>query len=154
MFTLFRKQAIDYFSKEEKEKIRAAIEEAEEKTTGEIRVFVEHFCKHHDAIDRAREVFHSLKMNETINKNAILLYLALQHKRLAIYADEGIYKKVDKGFWEEALHKMQEHFKHENYAAGILDVIQIIGEALAEHFPANGETMKNNLPDELVFGKN
>ena len=89
-----------------------------------------------------------------MHSNAVLLYLALQHKKLAIYADVGIYARVDKGLWDIALHKMQEHFKKENFANGIIDAIKIIGDELAEHFPEDGETMKNSLPDELAFGKN
>jgi len=154
MFSLFRKEAIDYFSKEDKEKIKAAIEAAEKNTSGEIRVFVEHYCKHNDPIHRAKEVFHSLKMNETFNRNAVLLYIAIQHKKMAIYADAGIYVKMDKVFWENALQTMQAHFKRENFAHGILEAIHIIGEALAEHFPIGEGVIKNDLPDDLVFGKN
>src|ERR1017187_7497066 len=153
MFSIFRKKAINYFSVEEKEKIRNAILEAEKNTSGEIRVFVEHFCRHEKAVNRAAEVFHSLKMEQTLNRNATLVYVALQHRKLAIYADSGIYSKVDPTFWDETIHKMQEHFKSEKYAEGIGSAVRIIGEALAHHFPAEGAAVKNDLPDDLVFGK-
>ena len=65
MFSLFRKKANDFFSAEEKEKILSAIQKAEQTTSGEVRVYVENHCRFVDAIDRAAEIFYSLKMDET-----------------------------------------------------------------------------------------
>ena len=152
MFNLFLKKAINYFSDEEKEKIRAAIHDAEKSTTGEVRLFVEHYCKRNQAVERAAEVFHSMKMDETVDHNGVLIYIALSHKRMAIYADAGIYSKVENGFWDELLHKMQGHFKHAKFAEGVIAVIHDIGKKLAEYFP-DGSLQKNEKPDELVFGK-
>jgi len=153
MFTLFPKKAINYFSAAEKEQIRAAIHNAEKNTTGEVRVFVEHFCKHGDAVKRAAEVFHNMKMDETADRNGTLVYIAIKHKRLAIYADTGIYSLVEKGFWEQELQKMKDHFTKGAFADGLIGVILEIGAKLSEHFPAAEHLSKNEIPDELVFGK-
>ncbi len=152
MFSIFLKKAINYFSDSEKEKIRTAIQEAEKSTTGEVRIFVEHYCKHGNAVVRAAEVFHNLKMDETADRNGVLIYIALSHKRMAIYADSGMYSKVEPGFWDEMLHKMQGHFKKEKFAEGIISAIHDIGLKLAGFFP-DGSLEKNDKPDELVFGK-
>ena len=47
---------------------------------------------------------------------------------------------------------MLSHFNKEDYAQGIA-VVKEIGESLTDHFPYDGLTDKNELPDEIVFGK-
>jgi uncharacterized membrane protein len=153
MFSLFRKKANDFFSAEEKEKILSAIQKSEQTTSGEIRVYVENHCRFVDAIDRAAEVFYSLKMNQTEYHNATLVYVALKDRQMAVFGDEGIYSKTGKEFWNEALKKMMKNFNKENYAQGITEVVEQIGAALAHHFPYDASTDKNELPDDIVFGK-
>jgi len=153
MFSLFRKKAVDFFSKEEKEKILAAIKDTELSTSGEVRVFIENQCTFVDAVDRAVEVFYSLKMQETRHRNATLVYVALKDKQLAVFGDEGIYSKTGKDFWNNAVRNMLQYFNKENYADGIADVVKKIGDALALHFPYEAATDKNELPDDIVFGK-
>jgi uncharacterized membrane protein len=48
---------------------------------------------------------------------------------------------------------MLRHFKEHHLVEGICNVINDIGEALHQHFPFNSETDKNELPDDIVFGK-
>ena len=153
MFSLFRKKANDFFSAEEKEKILSAIQKSEQTTSGEIRVYVEHRCRFVDAIDRAAEVFYSLKMNQTVHHNATLVYVALKDRQMAVFGDEGIYSKTGKEFWNDAVKKMVKNFNKENYAQGIIEVVEQIGAALAHHFPYDASTDKNELPDDIVFGK-
>ncbi len=45
------------------------------------------------------------------------------------------------------------HFDKENFANGIRQCITDVGEALHFHFPYDGDTDKNELPDDIVFGK-
>jgi uncharacterized membrane protein len=153
MFSLFRKKANDFFSSEEKEKILSAIQKAEQTTSGEIRVYVEKHCRFVDAIDRAAEVFYSLKMDQTAYRNATLIYVALKDRQMAVFGDEGIYSKTGKEFWNDAVKKMIKNFNKENYAQGIIEVIEQIGAALTHHFPYDASTDKNELPDDIVFGK-
>jgi len=153
MSSLFRKKTNDFFSTEEKEKILSAIQNAEQTTSGEIRVYVENRCRFVDAIDRAAEVFYSLKMNETAYHNATLVYVALKDRQMAVFGDEGIYSKTGKEFWNEAVKKMIKNFNKENYAQGITEVVEQIGAALTHHFPYDAATDKNELPDDIVFGK-
>jgi uncharacterized membrane protein len=44
-------------------------------------------------------------------------------------------------------------FNRENYAEGIRDCVADIGDALHEHFPFNKDADKNELPDDIVFGR-
>ena len=151
MFSLFKKK--QFFSKEENDKIVAAIRNAEQCTSGEVRVFVESKCKFIDPLDRAVEIFSELKMGDTQDRNAVLVYVALKDRQLAVYADKGIHEKVGDQFWRQVVSTILSHFNKEIYADGISQCVTEIGEALQEHFPYNKETDKNELPDEIIFGR-
>ena len=151
LFSLFRKK--DFFSLEERQQIVAAVQNAERMTSGEVRVFVENRCSYMDAIDRAKEIFAELKMYETHDRNAVLLYVALKDKQLAIFGDEGIHRKLGNEYWNTEVKKMIDNFNKENYAEGIKVVVEDIGEALTQLFPYNNDTDKNELPDDIIFGK-
>jgi len=142
-----------FFNDEEKERIIDAIRTAERMTSGEVRVFVESKCSYMDAIDRAAELFFQLQMQKTDDKNAVLVYVAMDDRQLAIFGDEGIHKKVGDEYWNTEVQKMINNFNRNNYAEGISTVVKDIGEALTKHFPYNNDTDKNELPDDIVFGK-
>lgn len=151
MFSFFKKKP--FFTPAENELIVQAIRDAEKHTSGEIRVFVESKCRFIDPLDRAKEIFVQLKMDATVNRNAVLLYVALKDRQLAVFADQGIHEKEGEETWVEAVNIMIHHFNKDNYAEGIANCIKEIGDALAEHFPYDEATDKNELPDEIIFGK-
>ena len=152
MFSIFRRKK-EFFSPEEKLRIVDTIRNAERMTSGEIRVFVESKCPYMDAIDRAAQLFFKLNMNKTNEKNGVLIYVAMKDRQLAVFGDEGIHQKVGEEYWTNQVNKMISSFNKDDFAAGIRDVVSDIGEALHEHFPYNDETDKNELPDDIVFGK-
>lgn len=152
MFNWFKHKAEDYFSLQEKQAIAHAVQQAELQTSGEIRVFVESKCNYVNAIDRAMELFDRLDMHKTTARNAVIIYVALKHKQVAIYADEGIYQKTGVEFWNEELNQMIQHFKNENVVDGITKVVEHIGEALKTHFPYHKDDI-NELPNNIVFGQ-
>lgn len=143
----------DFFTAEEKARILEAIRLAEQRTSGEVRLFVESHCRFVDPLDRAKEIFFSLKMEQTAERNASLIYLAVKDHQAAIYGDEGIHQKVGQKYWEEEINKMLLQFKQRHLAEGLCLVINDIGEALHQHFPYDRDTDKNELPDDIVFGR-
>jgi uncharacterized membrane protein len=150
---IFRwKRRTVFFTAEERERIVEAVRLAERRTSGEIRVFIESRCPYMDAIDRAQQVFFRLQMQNTDDRNAVLLYVALKDRQLAIYGDEGIHRKVGKEYWIREVQKMIDSFNRENYADGIRQCVIEIGEALNQYFPFDNDTDKNELPDNIVFG--
>jgi uncharacterized membrane protein len=148
---LFRKK--EFFTDEEKETIVSAVREAEQRTSGEVRVFVEHRCRYVDAFDRAVEIFGRLQMHQTDLRNAVLVYVATRDRQLAIFGDEGIHKKVGDQYWENEVRKLISAFNRDNVAEGIRQCVLNIGSALSTHFPYDRNTDKNELPDDIVFGK-
>jgi uncharacterized membrane protein len=153
MFSLFSKKAVNYFSAEEQDLIVQAIREAELNTSGEVRVYIESKCAYIDPVRRAKEIFGNLKMYETAARNAALVYVAMKDRQLAVFGDEGIHEKVGDAFWNAEVKNMLTHFNKQDYASGIAGVVRSIGKALETHFPYDAHTDKNELPDEIVFGK-
>ena len=152
-FIPFRRKAKSFFTEEENHTIVKAIRHAENQTSGEVRVFVESRCSWVDAIDRAVEVFFSLKMERTEQRNAVLVYVAIKDRQLAVFGDEGIHQKVGDEYWNKVVAEMLASFNTNNYAEGISNCVIQIGDALKTHFPYNRETDKNELPDTIVFGR-
>jgi uncharacterized membrane protein len=144
---LFRNK---FFTKEEDKMIVKSIKNAELKTSGEIRVFVESKCKIH-VNDRAIEVFTKLKMHETANRNGVLVYIATSDKKFAIFGDEGIHSKLGFHFWVDASNTVRSHAIEDQIATGICKVIDSIGSQLHEFFPNTFQ--QNELPDRIEYGE-
>jgi uncharacterized membrane protein len=143
----------EFFSPEEKEQILDAIRRAEQRTNGEVRLFIESRCRFMDALDRAKEIFFNLGMEKTAARNASLVYIAVDDHQVAVYGDEGIHQAVGPKYWEEEVNKMLVRFKEQHLADGIIGCITDIGEALHQYFPYDRDTDKNELPDDIIFGK-
>ena len=116
LFPLFKKKA--FFSAEEQKVIVDAITAAEKETSGEVRIFVESKNPFVDPLDRAKEIFAKLQMQKTKHRNAVLLYIATDHKQLALFADEGIYTALGKSYWDNAVKNMITHFTGNNIVTG------------------------------------
>ena len=106
-----------------------------------------------NALDRAQELFYGLKMNQTDEHNAALVYVAIKDRQVAVFGDEGIHQKVGAAYWDNVVKEMLANFNSDNYAKAIADAVIQIGNALQTHFPYDKETDKNELPDEIVFGR-
>jgi uncharacterized membrane protein len=139
------------FSPEEKKNIVAAIQAAEIQTSGEIQVHIENHCKG-DVMDRAAEVFETLKMYQTQDRNGVLFYLAVEDHKFAILGDAGINAVVPKDFWEKCKDLMGENFRQGEFSHGLIAGIRLAGEQLSAHFPYNSDTDQNELSDEISFG--
>lgn len=140
------------FSKEQQAQIEAAIKQAESETSGEIRVHIERHIKE-DVLDYAAFIFEQLKMHKTKLRNGVLFLLVIEDRQLAIIGDAGINAKVKDGFWDKIRDHMVAHFKKDQYTEGLTEGILMAGKALKEHFPYDKKTDKNELPNEISFGK-
>lgn len=152
MFSLFRKKN-KFITEAEHKQILRAILQAEKETSGEVRVFIESKCSYVDALDRAKEVFERLKMYQTSERNAILIYLAVDHHQLAIFGDEGIHKKVGSEYWSNLVSQMSHHFRNYNITEGLCLTITELALELKKNFPYHKHTDTNELPDDIEFGR-
>lgn len=140
----------DFLTKEEEQEIVKAILMAEKDTSGEIRVHIEAHTRL-DPIDRAKEIFHLLKMDNTKAENGVLIYVAVNDKKFSIYGDRGIDKVVPKDFWDATKDAIQKQFQTGGFKQGIIDGISKAGKELQAHFPwQHGD--KNELSNEVSKG--
>lgn len=142
-----------FFSHTEQEQILETIRWAEQRTSGEVRLFVESRCRFVDAIDRAAELFFNLQMDATTDRNGVLLYVAVKDHQVAVFGDEGIHQKVGAQYWQVEVAKMLRHFREQHLVDGIVECIRDIGDALHQFFPYDKDTDKNELPDDIIFGR-
>jgi len=143
-------QVEDFLTKEEEEKIVDAIRKAEKATSGEIRVHCEKKLDK-DCLERAKEVFCFLKMEETKDKNGVLFYVAIDDQKFAVIGDKGIDKVVPDDFWESVKDKVMTEFSNGNQANGLIYGILEAGKKLQEYFPYQKDDL-NELSDEISKG--
>src|SRR3970040_398620 len=140
----------DFLTKEEEQEIVEAIRMAEKNTSGEIRVHIEKTTSM-DAYERAMEVFHQLKMDETELQNGVLIYLAVEDRHFVICGDKGINDVVQHDFWDCTRDIMVTEFKKGDFKQGLIDGITRAGEQLQKYFPwQQGDT--NELSNEISRG--
>ena len=124
----------DFLNKEEEQQIVEAIRLAEMETSGEIRVHIEKTTSG-DAFDRALEVFHLLKMDNTKLQNGVLIYVAVDDHNFVICGDKGINDVVANDFWDCTKDAMMAQFKQGNFKQGLIDGIKNAGDQLQKYFP-------------------
>lgn len=145
--------AREFLTEQEEQQIVDAINAAEQKTSGEIRVHIEHHCDG-DALDRAARVFHDLGMDETRLQNGVLLYIASEDHKAAVYAGKGIHREVEDGFWDDVLQILVDHFKKEAHKKGIQKAVHKVADKLVELFPYDKKGDIDELSNEISFQDN
>ena len=140
-----------FLSSDDELAIVQAIQEAEKKTSGEVRVHIEKKCPKKDPIKRAISLFQKLRMHKTDLRNGVIVYVATEDHLLAIWGDEGIHAKVGQEFWESTLITLQEDFKTNQIKNGLTKALLDIGEKLQQHFPYQKDD-KNELDDSISYG--
>lgn len=127
-------QTEDFLTPEEEQEIVRAIVEAESNTSGEIRVHLEEHTEK-PPFERAKEVFFTLNMHETEQRNGVLFYVGVADHSFVILGDEGINKVVEADFWECTKDVVISNFKNKAYKKGLVEGILRAGERLQTYFP-------------------
>ena len=138
-----------FLTRKQEKKIIKAIQEAERNTSGEIRVHIE-ARPSANHLDAAVAVFHSLKMNETKDRNGVLFHVSPEDHNFTIIGDSGIDAVTPPDFWDEIKKEVIKKFKKDKYAKGLTKGIKMAGKALQEYFPYQ-DNDKNELPDEISW---
>jgi uncharacterized membrane protein len=133
----------------DRDRIKEAIQKAEKRTSGEIRVALARpFWG--DVRNAAENAFERLGMTATRQRNAVLFFIAPARHEFAVLGDCGIHEKVGQEFWNAIAIALSERFKHRDFTGGIVAGIEAVGESLAVHFPYCPDTDINELPDDVV----
>ncbi len=140
----------DFLSPDAEAAIVAAIQSAEQNTSGEIRVHIEN---HTDLkpLERAQEVFVQRNMHQTSLRNGVLFYVGVSDHSFAIIGDQGIHNVVESDFWECTKDKVIAHFKKKQFKEGLIEGILNAGDKLKQHFPYQSDD-SNELSNEISKG--
>jgi uncharacterized membrane protein len=148
---MFWKRHTKFFDDIEEKRIMAAIREAELASSGEIRVYVESKCPN-TVEKRTVQVFKKLKMYRTRERNGVLIYLAMESHKFAIFGDEGIHKKMGFSFWTAEAANLKAFLTEGRVVDGVCQIAKDIGQVLKTHFPHQPDDV-NELPDTPVYGR-
>jgi uncharacterized membrane protein len=140
-----------FLTADESARVVAAIQAAERASTAEIRVRIDRKCGG-PPLEAARITFHKLKMDQTTQRNGVLLYLSLAEHAFAVYGDEGIDRHVGADGWNAIRDRLAARFTKDEFAEGLAEAITDIGRTLAKHYPARAGD-RNELSDDLSLGR-
>jgi len=140
--------ARDFFDGLDRAAIVEAIQRAEAKSFGEIRVHLHHGSVS-DARAEAEKTFLKLGMDKTARGSGCLIFLATASRAFAVVGGTGIHEKVGDGFWLEARDAARARFTEGKFTDGIVVAVGKLGDALALFFPRDGVSDRNELPDDV-----
>jgi uncharacterized membrane protein len=101
-----------------------------------------------NTLERAKEVFYFLKMDETKQQNGVLFYVAVDDKKFSILGDSGIDKVVADTFWNGVKDIVLKNFSKGRFTEGLRLGIAETGLKLKQYFPYK-EGDINELPDSI-----
>ena len=142
------------FSEHDLDEIAAAVGRVERAADAEIRVHLERNVHHArgeapDALKRAQVLFQHLGMHKTRHRNGILVYLALDDRKLAIVGDEAIHAHVGDAYWAGVRDRMVSHLKAEAPRDAVVHAVEDLGRVLATHFPRKEGDAPGDLTNEV-----
>ena len=134
----------------DREKIKAAIEAAEKRTSGEICVSVAPLFW--GSIEKAADkAFGRLGMTGTKEHNGVLFFVVPARRKFVVLGDRAIHERVGQRFRDSVASILSEKFKVGDFTGGLVQGIETVGEQLATHFPYDAATDKNELRDDVDF---
>lgn len=141
----------EFLSQLDHDRIVSAIKAAETSSSGQIRVYLQRGELDGDALIAAQAKFKPLGMENTKERNGVLIFVAPRAQKFAVIGDIGIHEKCGPEFWSRLVASMREHFLVSNFTEGMVGAIEEAGKALAQHFPKQAGP-QNELPDEILEG--
>jgi uncharacterized membrane protein len=139
----------EFLRRLEHHRIVSAIQDAELKSSGQIRVHIQRGALDGDPLAAAQKKFHALKMHNTSERNAVLIFIVPRAHKFAVVGDQAIHQKCGEELWQRLVDQMRAHFRNENFTDALVEAIQEIGKVLSEHFPEKHRG-GNELPDAIT----
>jgi uncharacterized membrane protein len=140
----------EFLSKLEHDEIVRAIREAESKTSGQIRVFIQRGKLEGDPLIAAQKKFHRLGMHKAPERNAVLIFVAPRAHKFAVVGDKAIHEKCGEELWQRLVDQMREHFRNEKFSHALVEAIEEAGKALAAQFPRTSTS--SDIRDDIAEG--
>src|SRR5207237_3540937 len=117
----------EFLSKLEHDRIVQAIRDAESKTSGELRVYVQRGQLIVDPLIVAQKKFQRLGMHKTRERNAVLIFVAPRSHKFAVVGDKTIHEKCGEQFWQHVVDGMRVHFQNEKFSHALTEAINEVG---------------------------
>lgn len=116
-----------------------AIREATTLSTGEIRIHISNrWLENARGVwKRAVRLFSVFRMDQTLQRNGVFIYLNLRSKRFAIVADEGLVAKTGGPYWANVAAYFRKDLHSTHFENALTLLVRTLGETLREHFPAD-----------------
>jgi uncharacterized membrane protein len=114
--------------------IVSAIREAEARTSGQIRLMISP-AHVEDAVAAAQKEFTRLGMQQSPERNGVLIFVAPRARKFAVIGDQAVHALCGDEFWQQLAGAMSGYFRQGDFSAGIAHGVQKAGELLAQHFP-------------------
>jgi uncharacterized membrane protein len=132
------------------DQIKAAIQKAERRTSGEICVSVSRLFwgNVEKAADKA---FARLGMTKTKDRNGVLFFVVPSRRKFVVLGDQGIHERVGPEFWRQLADRVSERFRVGDFTGGLVAGIEEVGEQLAAHFPYDAVSDVDELADDVDF---
>jgi len=143
--------AAEFLSATERLQVERAIGEAEQRTSGEIRV---HFEDHieDDVLDHAAFIFEELGMHRTRDRNGVLIYISVADRWVAVIGDKAINEAVPQGFWNDVVGVLKLHFAASRRADGLAEAVHMVGAKLQAFFPLRSDD-SNELSNTITYSQ-
>ncbi len=125
-----------------------AIGDAEHGSLGEVRVHIEERCPGDDAMARAKELFARLGMSGTKRATGVLLYVATKDRRVAVFADRGLFGATAPAVWSGVVERVAAGYRAGRPAAGIVEALTMVGDVL-RGYAAGADVHGDELPNEV-----
>jgi uncharacterized membrane protein len=129
-------------------RVRAAIEAAELRTSGEIVVSVANWFWGNPE-RAARHAFDRFGIANTRRRNGVLVFVAPRRRRLFVLSDTAIDTALGASFCETVVAEIAERFRSGDLTGGLVHGIELIATMLSDHFPPSADD-RNELPDAVV----
>jgi uncharacterized membrane protein len=145
------------FSKSLLDDMTAAIAQGESEHRGEVCFAIESrlapgaVMDGIDAERRARQVFAHLHVWDTQDNSGVLFYVLMAEHRVVIIADRGVASAVTQVEWDAIRDRMLADFARGEWRAGCLQAIDQAHALLKQHFPTDGASPRDELPDRPII---
>lgn len=138
-----------FLTEQQEQTVIDAIAEAENQTSAELRIHLDERCKG-DPLKRAAKVFQKLGMNQTKLQNGVVIYVAVEDRKAAVFGGKGIHEQVDEDYWQDVLDIILTRFKKGEFEEGLVKAVDKVSKKLTEFFPIQAGDV-NELSDDISY---
>lgn len=139
------------------DRLTARVTNSEQHHRGEIRICIEaalplrHLVAGRSPRTRAVQLFNSLGVGSTRERNGVLIYLLLADRAIEVVVDPALAQRAQAAHWQQVVANLGEHFRAGRFEAGMLEAIDAVDQLLVTHCPAMpGNPNPNELPNRPV----